>query len=489
MKKVLIGGFQHETNTFSPVLTDYDHFAIGSEWPGLTRHQHLFETFKDECNIPISGFISEARKLNFECIAGTWCAASPSGKVTEATFEKIAAMIIEDIAAHPEVDAIVLDLHGAMVTTHLDDGEGELLRRIRAVVGTTMPIVIALDFHANLTAAMLEHATQMHIYKTYPHMDMFATGQRCMHALHDIFAGNAFTHKALRHTNYIMPLNAQCTLVDPYKTIYQQLDALEQQHNCLISLAPGFALADIYDAGPSVAVYTNDSELADTLATQVIELLDQYKADYHIKLYHPHEAIDYARAHPQPKPIIFADTQDNSGAGGTSDTMGIFRALAETQTANAIVAMIVDPESAQECWDRGVGACVELNLGEKSAGSVGEPFTCDFKIKAVSNQPFDATPGSYYEGCHIDIGITAYVECDGVGAIIGSRKIQAADRALFTHLGVDPTEFDILVLKSSVHFRADFMRLSDTILVVKSPGKAIADLHELHYHNCSKEIV
>ena len=489
MKKILIGGFQHETNTFSPVATSYDNFAIGSEWPGLTRHQQLFEVFKDECNIPISGFLSAAQQLGYDCIPATWCAASPSGKVTKDTYEKIVAMLLEDIEAHNDIDAIVLDLHGAMVAEHLDDGEGDLLKRIRAVTGADLPIIIALDFHANVTSTMLEHATQMHIYKTYPHMDMFTTGQACIQSLQQIFAGKNYLHKTLRHTNYIMALNAQCTLVDPFKTIYHEINKLEQQHQCLISLAPGFALADIKDAGPSVTVYAHNAELADNVATQVIALLDQYKSDYRITLYRPHDAIDYAQQHPQTTPIIFADTQDNSGAGGTSDTMGVFRALAETQTSHAIIAMIVDPESAQACLDAGAGTTIELSLGEKSTGSTGEPFTGEFMIKAVSDQHFDATPGSYYEGCHIDIGITAHVECEGVSAIIGSRKIQAADRAIFTHLGVDPTTYDILVLKSSVHFRADFMRMSDTILIVKSHGKAIADLSELHYQHCEKEIL
>lgn len=489
MKTVLVGGFQHETNTFSPVLTTYDQFAIGSEWPGLARGAALLETFKDDCNIPISGILSEARRLGFDCIPGTWCAASPSGKVTKDCFEKIAAMLLDDIEQHRDVDGLLLDLHGAMVTEHLEDGEGELLTRMRDLVGPDMPIIIALDFHANLSQRMLEHATQMHIYKTYPHRDMFETGQYCARSLDQHLNGTTFSHKTLRHASFLLSLNEQCTLVDPFQSIYTDIATLEQQTNTAISLAPGFALADIADAGPSVAVYAHSQAHADETADAVIALLDRYRADFKVTLHTPMQAIEYAKHHPSQKPIIFADTQDNSGAGGTSDTMGIFRTLADTQTQEAIVAIIVDPDAAQKAFDAGENQSIELTLGEKSDGCNGMPFTGEFLVKSISDEIFDATPGSYYEGCHIDIGPTAYVECEGVGAILASRKMQAADRALFTHLGINPETFTILVLKSSVHFRADFMRMSDEILIVKSPGKAIADLQELTYQHCRRDVL
>lgn len=486
MKKILIGGFQHETNTFSPVLTDYSCFATGDEWPGLTRHNDLITRFKQQCNIGISGIVHGCHAQHFDIVPATWCAASPSGKVTEDAYEKIVAMILEDIKNNPDIDGIALDLHGAMVTEHIDDGEGELLKRIRAITGPDLPIVVALDFHANLTQDMLQHATQMHIYKTYPHIDMFDTGVACINTLSAIFDHQGFTHKALRHTDYIMPLNAQCTLVDPFQSIYKKIAHLETQTQTSIRLAPGFALSDIADAGPSVAVYAYSQTVADEVANAVITLLDQYKKDYKIKLYSPLEAIEYAKTQKQ-KPVIFADTQDNSGAGGSSDTMGIFRALADTQTKNAIVAMIVDPESAQKAFASGDRSATELDLGEKADGCSQLPLTAEFTIFKVSNNSFHATPGSYYEGCQINIGPTAHVECEGVQAIISSKKMQAADRALFTHLGVDPNQFDILVLKSSVHFRADFMRISNNIIIVKSPGKALADLSELTYTRCRKE--
>ncbi len=482
-QKILIGGFLHETNTFSPVPTTLKEFEIHDEWPGLSRHQQIFENFSEHCNIPISGFLSSKDQYHFECIPSVWASASPSGKVTRAAYEHIVALLLADIKANPDIDGIFLDLHGAMVADHIDDGEGELLKRIRNIVGNALPIVIALDFHANLTQDMLQYSSAMCIYKTYPHIDMFDTGVNAA-----ITFSKLLPFRALRQTHFMMGLNAQCTLIEPLKSIYQEIALIEKQHNVMISLAPGFALADIKDAGPSVAVYANTQQQADKIADQVLDLLNHHECDFHVAFYTPAQAIEKA-ATINCHPIIFADTQDNSGAGGTSDTMGIFKCLIEHRTKSVIVALIIDPQSAQLAHQAGIGAKIDLQLGEKSAGSVGTPFHGCFKVLGLSDGKFDATPGSYYEGFHIDIGKTAHVICNGVEAIIASQKMQAADRAIFTHLGLDPIQYNILVLKSSVHFRADFMRLSQNILIVLSPGKAAAELKKLSYKNNKRHVI
>ncbi|PHQ82530.1 MAG: microcystin degradation protein MlrC [Coxiella sp. (in: Bacteria)] len=487
MKKILVGGFQHETNTFSPVLTPFEAFEIADEWPGLSRHQALLDNFSTSCNIPISGFLQNSEQHEFDCIPSVWTSASPSGKVTEEAYEHIVTMLLEDIKNNPDIDGIFLDLHGAMVTSHLDDGEGELLKRIRNLVGFELPIVIALDFHANLTQDMLTHANEMCIYKTYPHIDMFETGQRATNALTKILNHTNKSFKSLKQADFIVSLNGQCTLIEPFKAIYSDIAQLEREHDVVIALAPGFGLSDIPDAGPAVAVYANTQQQADDIADQVIKRITQDKHTIKVNLYAPNDAIQFANSHHDKKPIIFADTQDNSGGGGTSDTMGVFKALIDSNVKNAVVLMILDEAVAQQAHTAGEGATIDIALGEKSEGATDTPFKGTFTIKKLSNGQFQATPGSYYEGFEVNCGLMAYLDCNGVGAIVGSRKMQAADRAMLTHLSLDPKQFDILVLKSSVHFRADFMRLSDTILMVKSPGKVTADLNELTYDHCHKE--
>lgn len=484
MPRVLIGGFQHETNTFSPDMTTFKEFEQADNWPALSRHTALLERFQGS-NIPISGFIEKANTLAFTLLPALWCAAPPAGKVDQLAYDTITDLLLEDITAASELDAIYLDLHGAMVTTALDDGEGHLLQRIRALVGEAIPIVVSLDFHANLTQAMVEAADRLLIYRTYPHIDMHAIGEEAATVLADCLKGCTYPYKQLVQADYLMPITAQCTLMQPSINLYKQLKILQATYHCQIHLAQGFPLSDIADAGPSAVVYAQTPEACQEGAKAVADLLQSVKSDYDATVYSEAEAIAYAAKHPSDKPIIFADTQDNAGAGGSSDTMGIFKTLVAASVKNAVVAIVCDPDAAQAAHHSKVGDTLTIALGEHSTNATGTPFQGTFVVKALSSGCFIGT-GPFYLGCHINVGPMAYLEHDGVGVIVSTRRMQAADQAIFTSLGLSANQFDILVLKSSVHFRADFMSISDHILVVVSPGKNTADLHALPFQHCQR---
>src|SRR5258708_6561453 len=178
-----VGGFQHETNTFAPQRATWDDFARADAWPGYVRGTELFDAVAGY-NIPIAGAVETLRGLGHELIPLSWCSAPPSSYVDEDAYERVAAAMLQDLAAAAPIDGIYLDLHGAMVAAHHEDGEGELLRRIRALVGDALPIVTSLDFHTNMTAAMVRHASAMVGYRTYPHIDMAATGGRAAQLTH-----------------------------------------------------------------------------------------------------------------------------------------------------------------------------------------------------------------------------------------------------------------------------------------------------------------
>ena len=194
--RIAIGGFQHETNTFAPSRATFADFARAGGWPGLCRGGEIMEIMVAR-NLPIAGFIDYFKGSRHQLLPTAWAAAEPSAHVTRDAFERIAAMIVQGIRdAQP--DAVYLDLHGAMVAEHLDDGEGELLARVRAVVGPAAPIVTSLDLHANVTERMLACADLMVAYRTYPHVDMAETGVRAAFALSQREAGMARPHCAAR---------------------------------------------------------------------------------------------------------------------------------------------------------------------------------------------------------------------------------------------------------------------------------------------------
>ena len=239
MTKIAIAGFQHETNTFAPSMAKYEHFVNGGGFPAMTRGEDILK-FRD-INIPAGGFIREAEKAGHTLVPILWTAATPSAHVEQATVERICDEIIAGLQA-AQADAVYLDLHGAMVVEHFDDGEGEILRRVREVVGPNVPVVASLDLHANVTQAMFDHADVLCAFRTYPHVDMAETGARCALILNQILAGARF-EKTLQRLPFLISINGQCTFLDPAKSTYGLLSALETETGVHLSFTPGFPAA------------------------------------------------------------------------------------------------------------------------------------------------------------------------------------------------------------------------------------------------------
>ena len=175
MARIALGGIQHETNIFGPFKAGFEIFEQRDEWPPLCRGERMLDEVGG-MNLPVTGALDRLRALGHEIVPLLWCSATPSAHVTEDAFERISAMMLETLAAEGPVDGVVLDLHGAMVCEHAPDGDGELLRRIRAAVGDEVPIVATLDLHANVSDLMLEQASALEAFRTYPHVDMHETG-------------------------------------------------------------------------------------------------------------------------------------------------------------------------------------------------------------------------------------------------------------------------------------------------------------------------
>lgn len=481
MARIAVGGFQHETNTFAPSKARYEDFQRAGGWPGLTAGPALFEAVAG-INLPIAGFVEEARAAGHEPVPLLWCAATPSAHVEAAAFERISEGLLRRLAEALPVDAVYLDLHGAMVTEHLEDGEGELLRRIRTLVGPRIPIVASLDFHANITAEMVAQSSALVAYRTYPHVDMAETGARAARLLdRRLSRGRGFA-KALRKLPFLIPLPWQCTLIEPAASIYRRLAALEGGEVTSLSFAPGFPPADILECGPAVIAYAESQTEADRAVDALAEEVSAREAAFAGRIYAVEDGVRHAlRLVGQgTRPVVLADTQDNPGAGGTSDTVGVLNALVQAGAERAVVANLYDPEAAAAAHAAGEGAVLTLGLGGKSGLPDQRPFQGAFRVERLGDGNFTAT-GPFYRGARMRLGPMALLSIGGVRIIVASAKQQAADRAMFHHLGLDPADENILALKSTVHFRADFEPIAGTVLVVAAPGPNPADHRMLPY--------
>src|SRR5678815_4760455 len=246
MTRIAVGAFLHETNTFAPTKATYDDFVHGGSWPSMARGADLLKVMRN-VNVGLAGFIEAAEANGWELVPTISAAAVPSAHVTKDAFERIMKEMVDGIAAAGPIDAVYLDLHGAMVTEHFDDGEGEILARVRKVIGKELPLVVSLDLHANVTPDMVEHADALIAYRTYPHVDMADTGRACARHLALLLKSRQRLAKAFRQLPFLIAVSWQCTNDQPAMGIYQKLAALESDAVPTLSFAFGFPAADIRD--------------------------------------------------------------------------------------------------------------------------------------------------------------------------------------------------------------------------------------------------
>ncbi|NKB56419.1 MAG: microcystin degradation protein MlrC [Alphaproteobacteria bacterium] len=486
MALIAVGGIQHETNTFAPSKADLNAFQTGGGFPPLTTGPDLYSRFKDK-NIPISGFIDQIEALGHHTHALTWGAASPSDVVTEHAYEHICGSILDGLRAAPPYDAIYLCLHGAMVTEHLQDGEGELLRRVRALIGPDIPLVASLDLHCNTTPEMITHADLLVAYRTYPHVDMADTGARTARLLDEILRQGRKPAKAFEQMQFLIPLHWQCTMMQPAQGLYDTLPDRETDGVIHTSFTPGFPAADIHHCGPSVFAYGWDAAATRAACERLAGDVNGLESVFSGTIFDPDAGVLEAMrlAATASRPIVIADTQDNPGAGGDSNTAGMLRALVENRAEKASLGLMIDRAAAEIAHRAGVGAEVNLTFGGHSGVDGDEPFEALCTVEQLHDGRFDAT-GPFYKGAEFNLGPSACVRIGGTRVVLACNKVQMADQAMYRFVGIEPTEEKILVNKSSVHFRADFAPIAEEILVCAAPGPMIADPADLPWKRLRK---
>ncbi len=503
--RIAVASFQHETNTFSPRLTEFEDYLQVDSWPGLLIADQVTETLAG-LNIASEGFMQTAKQHGHSILPVNWCSAEPGGKVSDTAFEKIMSIVLDGLAKVAPFDALFLDLHGAMVSESYDDAEGEVVRRIRHQYGEHLPIVASLDFHANLSAGFVNQVDTFAIYRTYPHLDMADTGTRCVQLLEHLCEQlasqnhhqnqNQTNYKAFAQIPYLIPLSSQHTGSAPNTLLFEQLAELEKHpaiHN--IEFAMGFPAADILDSGASITVFGSDKQQVDKICQQFYDAVMDAEALFSDNLITTKQALSVSQkltaqsiSH---SPILFADVQDNSGAGASSDTTGILADLIKHNARKVVIAVLADPHAVQQAHNAGVGAKLDLALGGKSGVAGLNPYQGCFEVVALNDGNFTCT-GEMYLGCAVSLGPMALLQvasdqCD-VQIIISSERYACTDLAVYGHLGIDPLDYEILVVKSTVHFRAAFEPICEHILSVVSPGIHPCQLSQLTYQNLRSNV-
>jgi microcystin degradation protein MlrC len=497
--RLLIAMMKHETNTFSPVPTPLARFGPSSSdrGPGPLYGEAAVRAYRGT-GTGLGAYLDLAEREGAEIVLPIAAGASPSRPVEDAAYEHIAGTICEAVAKGG-FDGILLDLHGAMVTDSVEDGEGELLRRIRAIDPKT-PIAVAYDMHANLYEAMIANATVVAGYRTYPHIDTYDTAKRAGEILLAAMRGEVHPVMAWGNVPMLPHVMRQGSDDHPNRELQARVAAMTTPGAnggaLAASLFTGFPHADIRNAGLSAVVVTDgDRALAERLRD---ELLNQAWADREAFVYQrePLErslarAAAMAPSQPGDGPIVLLDHYDNCASGGTMDTTAVLAAIVRQGFDNVAAFAIHDPAAVQQAIAAGIGADLALSIGGRMAMPAipGEspPLSVTGTVKTISDGRF-RNKGPMGRGLMMDMGPSVVIDTGKVEIALISRHVEPSDLNCLLALGIDPMQKRFIMLKSRIHWRAGLGAMAKAVVDCAGMGVCTSDYSQLTFRNIRRPI-
>ena len=482
---VLTADFLHETNTFNVHKTGLVEFEAHTF---LIGDDH---TAQFKCtNTGLAGCLDSAARFGWNMTHAVSAHASPSGPITTEAFERITDLILDAARSSP-LDGVLLPLHGAAVPEFCDDGEGELLRRLRHVIGPDIPVAITLDLHANVTVAMRELAQIIVSYKTYPHIDMREAACHAGDILQRAMAGEISPRTLRAHRPMLCEANGGRTDIGPMVDRFESARAYESEPNVFaVSINAGFEGSDIAEIGPTVLVtYQGDAAGHRAFAENIADDIWARRAEVFNTFYTVEESADIAADFVSSgAPLIVADYADNPGGGGYGDSTVLLGALLAKGISNGCFGPMVDPDAANHLNECNVGDTLTIEIGGKTDPRFGGgPLTVTGTILGLSDG-ICVGDGPMKNGQTIKFGPTAVLRVDGIDILVVNEPIQMYDQQQFRAFGIDLDAKSVIGLKSMQHFRAAFEPLTETVIVCDSGALCTPDSSKLPYRNVPRPI-
>ncbi len=489
--RIVIAQMSHETNTFSPVTTNLARFSDGRNIP--LQGTEAIQVFTNTAS-PMGGFLQAALEAGADISVPVAAGAAPSGPVEDEAFEYIAERIVAEI---DDCDAIMLDLHGAMVTRSYEDGEGELLRRIRAVA-PDVPIAVSLDMHANIYPAIIEYSTIVAGYHTYPHVDMDETGLRAGRALLKFISGTVIPSMVWGNAPMLPHVMRQGTDDFPNAELQKRARELESEGALAVSVFTGFPHADINNAGLSVVVVAdNDPLQGQRWCDELLELAWQHRQSFVYEIETLADSVARARqlacspSDSDDGPILLLDHYDNTASGGTMDTTEVLGEIFRQGLDDVAVFGFYDPEVVDQMVAAGVGNEITVSLGGKlpmpALQVQSKPITITGEVKLLSNGRFPATV-AMSRGLEMNMGLCGILSVGTVDIVVISRHIEPFDPGCFRALGIDPSVRKYLMLKSRIHYRVGFMPIARAVVECAGVGVCTSNYSQLTFKHVRRPI-
>jgi microcystin degradation protein MlrC len=492
--RLLAAMFKHETNTFSPVPTPLERFF------GYSPHILAGGAARDAhrgTGSGLGGFIAAAGEAGAELEVAVAAEANPSGPVEDDAFERIAEPILAAVR-RGGWDGILLDLHGAMVTRTHEDGEGELLRRLRAIDPHT-PVAVTLDMHANVYDDMVRHATVITGYHTYPHVDVRAAGERAARVLLRAIRGEVRPSMRWGNRPMLPHVMRQGTHAEPNRSLQAACVGHESEGRALAcSVFVGFPHADIREAGLSAVVCTDGSpeqaeSIRDALLDQAWSAREQfvYRGEPLAESVARAKAAGDAPADGRAGPVVLLDHCDNVASGGTMDTTAVLAEVLRQGLRDAVFYAIHDPQSVEAAIAAGIGAEVTLQVGGKapmpSIGAPAKPLSVTGRVRRITDGRYRLR-GPMGAGAAVNNGPTVVLETAGLELVLMSLYQEPYDLECFHSVGIDPTRKRFVVIKSRVHWRAGLGALAREIVECAGVGVTTSDYSLLRFERVRRPV-
>jgi microcystin degradation protein MlrC len=486
MPRIAIGGLMHESNTFAAARTEVAAFEAG----GLEAGPGIYARW-GEAHHEVGGFFEAATKYGFEAVPTLMGVATPAGPLTAAAYRELTERLLAAIAGAGLVDAVLLALHGAMAAEGEADGDGALIERVRDLIGRDRPLVVSLDYHANVSPRMAAASDALVAYRTYPHIDQRQCGLRAAALAVQAAAGRIRPTQALSKPPLLINILAQETSLEPLRSLMNELDTLGLGRNHLdASILAGFPYADVAAAGPACVVVTDNapalaSETAERLAARIWDVRHALVATPP----GPAEAVARALAAGDDEtPVVLVDLGDNVGGGSAADSTVLIHELIRQGATRAIV-VLHDPEAVLACAAAGIGQTVTLDAGGKNDRNA-PPLPLRGRVHCLHD-------GRYVEdlprhgGNRInDQGLTAVVETSEQNMVVlNSRRHPPFSLGQLTSLGLDPRAARVLVVKAAVAYKAAYGPIAGTIIPVDTPGLTAVNPARYTYHKIRRPIL
>lgn len=474
--RLFAAGLAHESSGFSPIPTSIENFRHA-----LLHRPSRGEVSKDRKDSLERAFVTLGLERGYDVVESLVAAATPSGPLVKKDFEDLCDEIIGDLKAALPVDAVAIFLHGAQLAAGYDDCEGELLSRMRAVVGPDVPIGVEFDLHGNVTPAMIDNSDILAACKEYPHTDFAARAIEVLDILEQTVAGKAKPVQAL----YRLPmLGIFHTTRQPMRGLVDKLFELEKDPKVLmLSIAHGFPWADTPHTGTSIiAVTDNDPALAEKLAQKIGEELWAIKDDIAAPLTTINDALDEAFA-TQDGPVIIADTADNAGGGAASDSTFILRELIERNAQDTAIGMIWDPIAVDFAFAAGEGTTLPMRIGGKVSPVSGDPVDVIATVTKLTDNIVQNAFGSDH-----GMGKGAAIRVGGIDIVLAAAREQVHSPGAFESLGIDITKKHVVVVKSAQHFHARFSPFASKVIYAVGPGTTSVDFSTFTYNRLQRPI-